>query len=375
MAEELLALANFGAEVVRFDALAFTWKKLGTTCQNLPEAHLLIQTFNTVARIVAPAVLFKSEAIVHPDEVNKYIGEHECQLSYNPGLMALLWNALATREVRLLRHAMRKRFSIPAECSWVNYIRCHDDIGWTFSDDDTRELGMNPADHRRFLSQFFTGRFPNSFAKGLPFQENFKTGDCRVSGTTASLCGLEKAVEENNEHEIDLAIRRILLLHGVILTIGGIPLIYLGDELGVCNDYSYTEDPEKDGDSRWLHRPSFDWERAEQSSDMESIPGRIFQGLLRLTQIRQRTLAFARTDTNIVDVGNDHVFAYFRHYDGQAVLVLANFTEHHQSVVGSQLRLQGLRKTTADLVSGIAITAAQELVLEPYQFMVLVTLN
>ncbi|MCA9091746.1 MAG: amylosucrase, partial [Planctomycetaceae bacterium] len=193
----------------------FIWKQLGTNCENLPQAHLLIQAFNHAVRIAAPGLVFKSEAIVHPDEVNEYISLDECQLSYNPLLMALLWNSLATREVRLLRHSMGYRFAIPEGCAWVNYIRSHDDIGWTFDDGDAGALGINGYDHRRFLNQFYTGRFPGSFARGLPFQENPRTGDARISGTLASLAGLERARQDDNHAEIELSVRRILLLHAV----------------------------------------------------------------------------------------------------------------------------------------------------------------
>ena len=174
------------------DAVAFIWKRLGTACENLPEAHTLIQAFNALARIAAPALVFKSEAIVHPDDVVKYIRPDECQLSYNPLLMALLWNSLATREVRLLQQAVNSRFTLHPDCGWVNYVRCHDDIGWTFSDEDAAGLGINGYDHRRFLNAFYTGRFDGSFALGVPFQENPKTGDCRISGMGASLAGLEQ---------------------------------------------------------------------------------------------------------------------------------------------------------------------------------------
>ena len=371
MVGEMLFLANVGVEVLRLDAVAFLWKKVGTRCENLPEAHLIIQAFNALVQIAAPALVFKSEAIVHPDEVNKYIGKDECQLSYNPQLMALLWNALATREVSLLRHAMEKRLAISSGCAWVNYIRCHDDIGWAFSDEDAVEINLNFNDHRKFLTSFYTGQFPGSFGRGQPFQENPKTGDARVSGTTASLCGLEKGLFEGNEVEIDLSIRRILLLHGILLTIGGIPLIYLGDELGMLNDYDYSNDADKEGDSRWLHRPKFDWERAEERSDSETIPGRIYQGLLRLIQIRQQNRAFTNGETDIMDPGNNHVFGYFRHDWNQNVLVLGNFTEKPQEVAAKRLRLLGLRKTFTDIVSGKTITAMQKLVLEPYQLMIL----
>lgn len=372
MAEEMLFLANQGVEVLRLDAVAFLWKRLGTNCQNLAEAHLLIQSFNAVIQIAAPALEFLSEAIVHPDEVAKYINEDECPLSYNPNLMALLWNTLATRDVNLLRDSMQKRFALPSGCAWVNYVRCHDDIGWAFSDEDAEELKIKPSDHRQFLSEFYTGRFENSFARGLPFQENPDTGDMRISGTTASLCGLEKAMEDGDEESILLAVRRILLLHGILFTIGGVPLIYLGDEIGMLNDYSYGQSPEKDGDSRWVHRSKFKWERADLRRKLDNVVGQIYMGLLKLAQIRQQNLAFTRAETEIMDTGNDHVFGYFRHHGEQSVLVLANFSEREQAVAGRRLRLLGWDKTFTDIVAGRTITATQKLMMQAYDFMVLV---
>ncbi|MFN3491412.1 MAG: amylosucrase, partial [Anaerolineales bacterium] len=257
------------------------------------KAHTLIQAFNAVARIASPALIFKSEAIVHPDDVVKYISPHECQISYNPLLMALLWNSLATRKVRLLSQALGKRFKIHPETAWVNYARVHDDIGWTFSDEDAAALGINGHDHRNFLNEFYRGRFEGSFARGLPFQENLITGDCRISGTCASLAGLEKALNEEGETEIELAIKRILLIHGIILFAGGIPLIYLGDEIGALNDYSYLQNPAHAYDSRWVHRPQADWEKYKKRKDSNTIEGRVFQGLRKLIELRKKHTAFA----------------------------------------------------------------------------------
>jgi amylosucrase len=332
MAEEMLFLANQGVEVIRLDAVAFIWKQLGTSCENLPGAHTLIQAFNAVARIAAPALLFKSEAIVHPDDVVKYISPEECQLSYNPLLMALLWNSLATRKVRLLSQALATRFKINSGCSWVNYVRCHDDIGWTFSDEDAAPLGVKGDDHRRFLNEFYRGRFPGSFARGLPFQENSKTGDCRISGTCASLAGLEKAINEEGPTEVELAIRRIALLHGIILTVGGIPLIYLGDEIAMLNNYSYRDDPAKARDSRWVHRPRADWNAYALRSDDTTIEGRVFRSLQSLIALRKGCLAFAGGELEIIPTENEHVLGFIRQHDEQRAVIFANFSEGEQVV-------------------------------------------
>jgi amylosucrase len=292
-------------------------------------------------------------------------------LSYNPTLMALLWEALATRDTRVLEYAMERRFEIPEGCAWVNYVRSHDDIGWSFDDGDVRAVGFDPRAHRKFLTDFYTGRIENTFARGAMFQEDRVTGDARVSGTTASLAGVEHGIVEKDEEELDLAIRRVLLLHGVIMSIGGIPLIYLGDEIGMLNDYAYDTDPEKLGDSRWLHRFTFDWERAEERRDVESVPGRVYEGVRHLIQLRGQNKAFARGETEFVKTGNSHVLGYIRSNENGMVFLLANFTENRQSVEARRLRQMGMRKTMIDLYAGRTITAAQELILEPYQFMVL----
>jgi amylosucrase len=359
--------------VLRLDAVAFIWKQMGTNCENLPEAHMIIQAYNALARIAAPSLYFKSEAIVHPDEVIKYISPAECQLSYNPLLMALLWNALATRETRMLAFSMQERFKITPNCAWVNYVRCHDDIGWTFSDEDAALLGIKGFDHRQFLNAFYTGRFKGSFAWGLPFQENPQTGDCRISGMLASLAGLEKALQEQNQAEIELAVRRILLLHSVTLSIGGIPLIYLGDEVGLQNDYTYRNDPAKAKDSRWVHRPAMDWAGSmARRSDPGTIEGRIYSELRRLIGLRRANPALADGEMEVMRPGNDHVFGYVRQNAGQRVLVLANFSEHEQLISANEVRLHGLAYTFTDLVSGRSISLTQDFTLEPYQFVWLV---
>ncbi len=369
MVEEMLFLANLGVEILRLDAVAFTWKRLGTTCENLPEAHMLIQAMNAIARMAAPSLLFKSEAIVHPDEVARYISPRECQLSYNPTLMALLWEALATRQVGLLRHSMQRRFKIDPECAWVNYVRCHDDIGWTFSDEDAAELGIVGYDHRQFLNAFCSGRFEGSFARGLPFQFNPATGDMRISGSCASLAGLEKALPEETEAEVELALRRVLLIHSVILSIGGIPLLYLGDEVATLNDYGYRDDPSKAEDSRWAHRPRTDWDRVALRTDESTVEGRLFGRLRRLIELRKENPACGGGETEIIDTGNPHVFGYVRQHGGQRMVVLANFSEKEQRVAANELRLHGLGYRFTELVGGGEITAGVDLILEPLGFM------
>ena len=374
MTEEMLFIANSGVEILRLDAVAFIWKQLGTNCENRPEAHRIIQAFNSISRIAAPAMLFKSEAIVHPDDVMSYISPRECQISYNPLLMALLWESLATREVKLLDQSMRNRFRLPHGTAWVNYLRSHDDIGWTFDDNDARWEWIDPIGHRLFLNQFYIGRFPGSFARGVSFQENPATGDARVSGTLASLAGLEQAMQTSDEQKIELAVRRILMLHSIILSIGGIPLIYLGDEFGTLNEYSFASDMYKADDSRWVHRPRADWDWRERiENDLTSPHSRIFAELVRLIALRKQQPAIYGNETEFVETGNGHLFGYIRHSGGQRLFVVANFSEHPQQMNEDRLRVYGPGFSFIDVITSHMLTADKPLKLEPYQCIWLVT--
>ena len=371
--EEMLFLANLGCEALRLDALAFIWKEMGTNCENQDKAHTLIQAFNSCLQITAPAVVFKSEAIVHPDEVLKYIAKDECQLSYNPLLMALIWESLATRNTQLLSQSMRKSFTISPDCAWVNYVRCHDDIGWTFDDEVAQNLGINGSDHRQFLNQFYTGRFEGSFASGVAFAENPSNGDCRVCGSLASLAGLEKAIQANNPQHIQHAIARILMIHSIILSIGGVPLLYSGDELGLLNDYSYQQDSSKQHDDRWVHRIGLSDQALQQASHPQSAQFAISQGLKKLISLRQEHAIFGQSATTIIDADSSHVFAFNRQNNaGEQLLVLCNFSESPQQLSSQILRSLGSQSSKNIINEQTLITNNSHIELQPYEVMWLV---
>ncbi|AXJ11004.1 alpha-amylase family glycosyl hydrolase [Arthrobacter sp. PM3] len=358
MAGEMLFLANQGVDILRMDAVAFIWKQLGTPCENLPEAHKLLRAFNAVCRLAAPSLLFKSEAIVHPDEVARYIDPAECQLSYNPLQMALIWEALATREVALLSQALERRHNIPAGTSWVNYVRSHDDIGWTFADEDAAELGVNSFDHRRFLNSFYVNRFPGSFARGVPFQDNPRTRDCRISGTTASLCGLEDGSDD--------AVERILLAHSVAFSTGGVPLLYLGDEVGQLNDYQYTREAGHGADSRWVHRPHYPAAGYALRDDPGTPAGAVYAGLRRMISVRSATPELAGTRLLGFRTNTPGVLGYQRPGDGTLILVLANFGDGPQEV--SPDTLSGFAPGAVDVLTGSTVRLDTGIVLQPRQF-------
>ncbi len=377
MLEEMFFIANTGVDILRLDAIAFIWKEMGTSCENLPKAHKLIQTFNKLARIATPGLLFKSEAIVHPDEVVKYVSSEECQISYNPTLMALLWESLATRKTDLLVRSLSHRHELPKQTAWVNYLRCHDDIGWTFDDADAASLGINAYDHRQFLNRFYTGQHEGSFARGVPFQENNETGDMRIAGTLASLAGLELAIEADSQEQLDLSIRRMLLLQSITLSIGGIPLIYLGEEWGMLNDYDFVKDPAKAGDTRWVHRPKMRWEFLDDLDDRielgeGSIRKSIFRSLQQMIQVRKSLPALAGQLMELVTTNNHHVLCFLRYHDGHRLIVAANFSESSQTFSGNQLRTSGLGRFFQDAITGTMYATSEDIQMGPYQYLWLV---
>jgi amylosucrase len=369
MAEEMLFLANQGVEVLRLDAVAFIWKRLGTNCENQPEAHTIIRAFNAMARIVAPATLFKSEAIVHPDEVLRYVHPDECQLSYNPLLMALLWEAVATRETRLLTYSMQHRERLPLGCSWVNFVRCHDDIGWTFDDRDARDLGIDPQGHRKFLNDFYTGKHPGSFARGVPFQFNPDNGDLRISGTFSSLAGLEVALEKQDDDLIEQAVHRINMLRSIQVSIGGIPLLYAGDEYGMLNDYTFLSDATKASDSRWVHRSRRKWEAADDRTDTDTLEWRFFHEMVKLFTLRKKLPALRNGGMEMVETGNPHLFAYIRGNRDQRLLIINNFSEFDQQVGAARLAAAGMVADAPDLFSQKVFRAGKDLKIEGYRFL------
>jgi amylosucrase len=371
MAGEMLFLANQGVDVLRLDAVPFLWKERGTNCENRPEAHTVVEALNAVAAIAAPALAFKSEAIVHPKEVVRYVSPEKCRLSYNPLVMALLWEAAATRDARLLIDALERRFALPDGTAWVNYLRSHDDIGWGFADEDAARLGIKGSDHRTFLNAFYTGRFPGTFACGLPFQENPETGDCRVCGTTASLAGLEAAIDAADPVLIDAAVGRILVLHGIILTLGGVPLLYLGDELAQLNDYGYEREPETAADSRWVHRPRFPPDGTRRMRDpatATSPQARVSAGLKRLLSLRLATPALAGNRLRVVELTTPHALAYRREHGSERCVVLANLSEHTLDLDPAPLLLALDADRLQDRLSDLAVERGRRFTLRPLGF-------
>lgn len=373
IAEVLLTLANKGIDIFRLDAIPYMWKELGTSCMNLPQVHTLLKMYELIAEEVCPSVIFLGEAIVEPHEIVKYFGtpeEKECHIMYNASLMVLLWNSLATRDVRLMERSLSIDYGTPKDGVWINYARCHDDIGWGFEEQLIRKLGLDPFLHKQFIIQFMEGRFPGSFSRGELYEFNPVTLDARNSGTLASMCGLEQAVEEKDFYKLELAIKRILLLHSVIISYTGIPLLYSGDEIGAPNYWDYRKNPDEAGDSRWLHRGPMDWERAGRRHDLGYAEGVIFTHIQKMIRTRKAHDVFSSAiPSTPVDTGNDAVFGFHRE---NRMLVLANFSEREQTVDCNRVNWFGLPFKTQDMLQGKTVCLDQPIVLGPYEYLWLV---
>jgi amylosucrase len=337
-ADLILWLANLGVECLRLDAIAFIYKRMGTNCQNQPEVHAITQALRTVARIAAPALIFKAEAIVGPTELAPYlgVGKHAGKVSdmaYQNSLMVQVWSALAAKDTRLFCAAMNRFPAKPPSTVWGTYLRCHDDIGWAIDDDDAASVGLNGYEHRRFLADYYAGLYPMSDARGLVFQENLATGDRRISGTAASLAGIEAAVNSGDEVHLDLAVRRYLLAYSLVLGFGGLPLIYMGDELGLLNYYDFVEDSDRADDNRWVHRPPMPWGVVDRRHMEGTLEYRIWHGLRHLITVRSSLPSLdASVESEILDPVNPAVLVLLRRFSTQTMAAVYNVTAESQKL-------------------------------------------
>ena len=359
-ADIVLNLANHGVEAIRLDAIAFIWKRLGTSCQNQPEVHSLTQALRTVTRIACPATVFKAEAIVGPRDLVQYLGTGRhtgkvSDLAYHNGLMVQAWSMLASGDVRLASHALQQLDPIPASTAWITYARCHDDIGWAIDDGDAAAVGSDGFAHRSFLADFYSGEFPGSWARGLVFQHNPATGDRRISGSLASLAGLECG----DPHAVD----RILLLHALVLGWGGLPVLWMGDEVGLLNDTHWAEDPAHADDNRWVHRPVLPWPVVDEHDLLPAVR--------RLVRARGRTPHLhASTGTEVLDPHDTGVLLTLRRHPLGPMVGAYNVTATDRWVWGDRLRAVGLDPhDSVDRISGAApeLAGPGDVRLRPYQ--------
>ena len=310
MMYNFLFFANLGMDIIRIDAVPYIWKELGTPCRNLPQVHTIVRMMRMIGEIVCPATILLGEVVMEPAKVVPYFGtveKPECHMLYNVTTMATIWHSLAVQDTELLKKQLDTVCALPKEYTFLNYLRCHDDIGWGLDFAFLQTQGMEEVAHKRFLNDYYTGRFPGSESRGQLYNDDPVTQDARFCGTAASMCGLETALAAQDKERISQAIGLDLMLHAYMLIQSGIPMIYSGDEIGQLNDYSYQDDPDKCQDSRYIHRGAFQWELAKKRKNKTSPQGRIFQGLDRLEQIRKQDLVFAEDAAVYTAVSYTHL--------------------------------------------------------------------
>lgn len=359
MVDNMLFLTNCGIDVIRLDAVPYIWKELGTKSRNLPQVHTLVRMMRLVSEIVCPGVLLLGEVVMEPAKVLPYFGsvdKPECHMLYNVTTMASTWNTIATKDVGLLRRQMDQVCALPNEYVFLNYLRCHDDIGWGLDYDWLKQFGIEEVPHKKYLNDVLTGRGYGSDARGELYNDDPRLGDARLCGTTASLCGLETALYENNPDKVKQAVACDLMLHAYLLIQSGIPVLYSGDEVGQLNDYSYKEDPDKCADSRYLHRGKFQWEKLKETDKNYKVSMEIFHTIRKMEQIREQHPVFnGKADVWTFDTGYSHVLGIGRYLDGEEIRAYFNFSEYELDEVWMPMD-EGREYT--DLLSGMTMEAA-----------------
>ena len=368
MVAAMLRLANLGVEVLRIDATPYLWKELGTTCRNLPQVHTIMRMIRLITETVCPGVILKGEVVMAPRELAPYFGTQEkpeCHLLYNSSTMCTQWSALASGDIRQLKRQLDDLHSLPPHCHFVNYLRCHDDIGWGLNEEFGKSIGQDPVLHKKYLYEFFEGSFPGSWARGERYNYDPATGDARTCGTTASLCGIEKGLAEGDEAQISLGVQRDLMMHAAVMCMAGFPMLSSGDEIGQLNGYGYHDDPDLAEDSRNLHRTPFNWENAALRETPGTVQQRIWDGLRRLERLRASEPCFAPDAwVSTWDAHNDHVLALVRRMGDETLVGLFNFSGACQEVW-----LDGMEGTFADLIAGEEVLCSYR-TLAPYQYAV-----
>ena len=381
MVDNILFYANLGVDILRIDAPAFIWKQLGTTCQNLPQAHTLLRLIKQCVQVAAPGMALLGEAIVAPKEIMKYFGTgmytaKECDFAYNATHMALQWDALATGDTKVMLAAQHELLQKPFGTSWITYTRCHDDIGLGYDDYMIQHAGFDPYDHRRFIKDYYSGVATGSPATGALFSINPKTQDARISGSMASLCGLEKSLNSNDANAIALSAKKILLMQAHSFFIGGVPMLFYGDECGYTNDYSYLNDPGKSYDNRWMHRPVIDWDKNKRIDNPGTIEAKIFTGTQKLIAIRKQ-LPVVADYKNLTWLApfNIHVAGYLRTLDDAKLYCVFNFSNKPAYLSWAAFKQHGpTANELYDYWQGKSYTVGfdnEHLVLEPYGFCLL----
>ena len=331
MTDNMLYLANRGMDVIRLDAVPYIWKQLGTNCRNLPEVHKLVRIMNIACKIVCPGVLLLGEVVMEPKEVVPYFGspeKPECDILYNVTTMCTIWHTLATHDVRLLKFQVDQMKNLPKSCVFQNYIRCHDDIGWGLDYGFLGQFGIQEAPHKKYLNDWFTGKWPGSPSRGELYNDSEVLRDARLCGTSASLCGIETAIENHDGEALNKALSADIMLHAFMFTLSGIPVIYSGDEIGMLNDYSYHDHYAKKDDSRYIHRGNFDWDLAEKRHDAGTVTCALYSEIQRLIKIRKANPVFhSGAYMYSFDTGSDNILGVIREYKGQTLLGMFNFKD------------------------------------------------
>lgn len=367
MMEYMLQLTNMGVEVLRIDATPYLWKELGTTCRNLPQVHTIMRMIRLITDTICPGVLLKGEVVMAPKELAPYFGSQEkpeCHLLYNSSTMCTQWSALATGDIRQLKRQLDDLHSLPLHCHFVNYIRCHDDIGWGLNEEYGSTLGQDPLQHKIYLYNFYSGNFPGSWAKGELYNYDPVSKDARTCGTTASLCGIEKGLEDQDENEVTLGIQRDLLMHATIMAMKGFPMLSSGDEIAQLNGYDYHDDPDRREDSRNVHRSKFNWENAELRKQPNTLQERVWDGLAKIEDIRRTEYCFSpESSVSTWDTHTNAVLAIVRRCGPETMACLFNYSGKDQTVT-----MDAMEGTFTDLISGNSVTPSH-LTMAPWQYM------
>lgn len=321
LAEELLSLANCGVDVVRIGA-----ETPGFRAWDAHWAHTLLRMVRLLLEIVCPGVLLLGDAeSAQAADLFGTEARPECHLLYNMALTSAIWNTVATGDVRLLERRIRQDASRPRTQLFVNGLSSPGGLNWALDYGLLRRWGMEEGPHRRYLNAYFSGLTGDSPSRGALLGSG---DEARFCGTTASMCGIEKALQDKDDAALALAVRLDLTLHAVMLFLSGVPTLRAGDELAQCNDYLGR------GNALTLYYGTPDWGALVRTDDLDTLEGQVFAGLRRLEALRCIEPAFsAWADVWTIDTGSPAVLGVGRYLDGETMVGVFNFSHADKPIV------------------------------------------
>ncbi|MCB2156464.1 maltose alpha-D-glucosyltransferase [bacterium] len=317
--QEMLNICDFwlkkGLDGFRVDAVPYLFEREGTNCENLPETHEFLRKLRAFCDQHHPHALLLAEANQWPQDVAEYLGDgDEFHMAFNFPIMPRIFMALRQENRRPIENIINLLPKIPDSCQWAMFLRNHDELTLEMVTDEERDYMYN------------------AYAKEARMRINV--------GIRRRLFPL---MEKNR--------RAIELMHSLLLTLPGSPILYYGDEIGMGDNIYIGDRSGVRTPMQWTGDRNAGFSKADPSrlalplildpgysyqgvnvEESERSPSSFLNWLRMVLDIRKHNPVFGRGDIEFLHPDNEHVVAYLRRYKEDVLLVVNNLSRFSQFV-------------------------------------------